>query len=249
MLHTVKEVSSISNVTIKTLHHYHRIGLLLPCEISESGYRLYGTKELERLQQILFYRELDFPLETIKELLEGQPERKSILLQQEKLLLNRQQRLETILQTLRTSIHYSERGVAMENQDMFKGLESEAAWKEAMSGQNEYLKQTYEVDLLDEASIDVGAMNEQAVEAGAFMKDMANALSTGIKHNDAQIKELISSHISFLNGYGHGISAADFAAQTRFFLQDDFHLRMLEDQQTGLAYYVAAAADAFVSDN
>lgn len=56
MLYTLKEVSELSGVTIKTLHHYHKIGLLAPCEISEAGYRLYGTKELERLQQILFYR-------------------------------------------------------------------------------------------------------------------------------------------------------------------------------------------------
>ncbi|XWX60162.1 MerR family transcriptional regulator [Desulfitobacterium sp. AusDCA] len=62
MLYTVKEVAELAGVTIKTLHHYHKIGLLLPCEITDAGYRLYGPKELERLQQILFYRELDFSL-------------------------------------------------------------------------------------------------------------------------------------------------------------------------------------------
>lgn len=61
MLYTVKEVSKITKVTVKALHHYHKIGLLLPCKVNEAGYRFYGTKELERLQQILFYRELDFP--------------------------------------------------------------------------------------------------------------------------------------------------------------------------------------------
>jgi DNA-binding transcriptional MerR regulator len=59
MLYTVKEVSDLSGVTIKTLHHYHKIGLLKPREISEAGYRLYGERELERLQEILFYRELE----------------------------------------------------------------------------------------------------------------------------------------------------------------------------------------------
>jgi DNA-binding transcriptional MerR regulator len=57
MLYTVNEVA-----TVKTLHHYHKIGLLEPCDISDAGYRLYGNEELERLQQILFYRELDFSL-------------------------------------------------------------------------------------------------------------------------------------------------------------------------------------------
>lgn len=100
MLYTVKEVSELSGVTIKTLHHYHKIGLLVPSEISEAGYRLYGTKELERLQQILFYRELDFPLQKIRELLDGEPERELILQEQERLLLARQKRLEKIMGTL-----------------------------------------------------------------------------------------------------------------------------------------------------
>ncbi|WP_223070410.1 MerR family transcriptional regulator [Paenibacillus caui] len=245
MLYTVKEVSSLSNVTIKTLHHYHRIGLLMPCEISEAGYRLYGMKELERLQQILFYKELDFSLEKIKELLEENPGRLSILSQQEKLLLVRKQRLETIIQTLRKSMNSMEKGEPMDRQELFKGFESEEAWKEAMSGQNEYLKQTYNFDPLESAQVDVQKMNEQAAEAAVFMGAMASALKAGVKHHDGKIRQLIRGHLDFLNKYGHPISAADFAAQTRFFLNDDFHLRMLEDQQTGLAYYLCAAAESF----
>ncbi|GIN87757.1 hypothetical protein J6TS2_41430 [Heyndrickxia sporothermodurans] len=79
MLYTVKEISEMANVTIKTLYHYHKLGLLLPSKISEAGYRLYGQKELERLQEILFFRELDFPLKDIKTILDGQPERLSVL--------------------------------------------------------------------------------------------------------------------------------------------------------------------------
>lgn len=110
MLYTVKEIAALSNVTVKTLHHYHSIGLLLPCEISEAGYRLYGTKELERLQHILFYKELDFPLEKIKQLLEGAPDRLSILASQKELLLARKQRLERVIQTLDESISHAENG-------------------------------------------------------------------------------------------------------------------------------------------
>jgi DNA-binding transcriptional MerR regulator len=62
MLYTVNEVARLTGVTVKTLHHYHKINLLEPCAISDAGYRLYGNEELERLQQILFYRELDFSL-------------------------------------------------------------------------------------------------------------------------------------------------------------------------------------------
>ncbi|TDF94810.1 MerR family transcriptional regulator [Paenibacillus piri] len=248
MLYTVKEVASLSNVTIKALHHYHRIGLLLPCEISEAGYRMYGTKELERLQQILFYRELDFPLEQIKELLAGEPERLPLLAEQERLLLARKQRLETILRTLRKSVESMMKGEPMNNQDMFKGFENEEAWRKAMSGQNQYLKETYGVDALETARIDVQKMNEQAAEATAFMSGIADALRAGIKHSDEQIRQSIRMHLEFLNEHGHRLTAGDFASQTRFFMNDDFHLSMLEAQQTGLAYYLSAAAEAFAAD-
>ncbi|WP_282936857.1 MerR family transcriptional regulator [Paenibacillus sp. RC67] len=249
MLYTVKEVSTLSKVTIKTLHHYHRIGLLLPSEISEAGYRLYGMGELERLQHILFYRELEFPLESIKELLEGETERAAILAQQEELLLARRQRLETILLTLRNTIASNMKGEKMNSQDLFKGFESEDAWKEAMSEQNQHLKQTYNVDLLEDAPVDVQKMNEQAAEAAAFMNEVAQALRDGLKHSDEKMKQLLQDHLAFMNEHGHQISYADFAAQTRFFLQDDFHLRMLEGQQIGLAYYLAAAAESLAADD
>lgn len=245
MLYTVKDVSSLSSVTIKTLHHYHKIGLLMPIEISEAGYRLYGIKELERLQQILFYKELDFSLEQIKQLLDGNPDRFSVLSQQEELLLARKQRLETIIQTLRKSMASMETGDALDNQDLFRGFESEEKWKEALSDQNQYLKGTYDFDMLDSAQIDVQNMNEQAREAVGFMDRMAVALRSGIKHNTEEVQQLIRSHLDFLNEQGHNLSPSDFAWQTQFFLDDEFHHQMLESQQTGLAYFLAAAAQSY----
>lgn len=179
MLYTVKEVSELSGVTIKTLHHYHKIGLLQPAEISDAGYRLYGAAELELLQQIRFYREMDFPLEQIKELMEETPDRLSILTEQEKLLLARWNRLERVLQTLRQSIEYVGEGRRMEPEEMFKGFDSEEEWKDALAEQNQHLKERYEVDLLDGAPMDVPNMNEQAKEAADFMAGMANAFENG----------------------------------------------------------------------
>ena len=67
---TVKEVSRITRVSVRTLHHYDAIGLLRPTQVSESGYRLYDDAALQRLQTILFFRELEFPLQEIKDILD-----------------------------------------------------------------------------------------------------------------------------------------------------------------------------------
>lgn len=82
MVFTLKEMAEISHITVKTLHHYHKIGLLLPAKITDAGYRLYGTEELERLQEILFYRELDFSLLKIKQLLDQESNRQKVLEEQ-----------------------------------------------------------------------------------------------------------------------------------------------------------------------
>lgn len=67
---TVKEVSILSGVSVRTLHHYDKIGLFPPTALSEAGYRLYDDEALIRLQEILLFRELEFPLKDIKYLLE-----------------------------------------------------------------------------------------------------------------------------------------------------------------------------------
>ena len=68
---TVKEVSNLTGISVRTLHHYDEIGLLKPTEVTEAGYRLYDDTALERLQMVLLFRELQFPLKDIKAMLDS----------------------------------------------------------------------------------------------------------------------------------------------------------------------------------
>lgn len=67
---TIHEVSKLAGVSVRTLHHYDAIGLLLPTALTEAGYRLYDDTALARLQSILLFRELEFPLKDIKRILD-----------------------------------------------------------------------------------------------------------------------------------------------------------------------------------
>ena len=100
-LKTVKEVSKLAGVSIRTLHYYDEIGLLNPTETTQAGYRLYDSAALEKLQQILFFRELDMPLEQIKVILEDAGLAKNLLLRtQKKLLQAKKDRLEKIIASI-----------------------------------------------------------------------------------------------------------------------------------------------------
>lgn len=70
-LYTVKELAGLAGVTVRTLHHYDRVGLLRPTKRTDAGYRKYGETDLLRLQQVLFYRELGFPLKEIRRVLDS----------------------------------------------------------------------------------------------------------------------------------------------------------------------------------
>ncbi|MFR9710194.1 MerR family transcriptional regulator [Paenibacillus sp. MB22_1] len=198
MLYTVKEVSDLSGVTIKTLHHYHKIGLLKPREISEAGYRLYGDRELERLQEILFYRELELPLAQIQTLLDEKRNREEILSEQRELLRSRHRRLETILQTLERSLESSAAGEVLAGRELFVGFADEAEWREALKKQEEHLRHTYGVEVPGAEPINVSEMNEQARESMEFTGKLAEALRSGISHGDEEVRQLIERHLNFM---------------------------------------------------
>ena len=95
---TVKEVSNISGVSIRTLHHYDAIGLLKPTQITESNYRLYDEDALERLQLILLFKEFGFPLKEIGNILDAPDfDRNRALEQQIELLNLRKEHLENLI--------------------------------------------------------------------------------------------------------------------------------------------------------
>ena len=95
---TVNEVSRLTGVSIRTLHYYDNIGLLHPSDVTESGYRLYDDTALERLQQILLFRELEFPLKEIRDILDSENfDRKKALEQQIELLTLKKEHLENLI--------------------------------------------------------------------------------------------------------------------------------------------------------
>lgn len=99
---TVHEVSKLSGVSIRSLHHYDKIGLLPATEVTAAGYRLYDDKALERLQMILLFKELQFPLKEIMAILDNPNyDRSKALEQQIKLLELRKEHLENLIDLAR----------------------------------------------------------------------------------------------------------------------------------------------------
>lgn len=124
----INDVAKLSGVTVRTLHYYDEIGLLKPSAITNAGYRLYGENELKALQQILFFRELDFPLEKIKEIMNNANFDKSEALKMHRLLLIKKR------DRLNSLIELAEKAIKGENEMSFKQFSME----EIEKAKNEY---------------------------------------------------------------------------------------------------------------
>jgi DNA-binding transcriptional MerR regulator len=119
--YTVGGLARLTHVSVRTLHHYDAVGLLTPRRRSAAGYRLYGRSDVERLHQILVYRELGFGLDDIRRVLADPALRRgSALRAQRELLRARRRRADELLEAIETAIRAEERGVTMSDEELFE---------------------------------------------------------------------------------------------------------------------------------
>jgi DNA-binding transcriptional MerR regulator len=120
MSYKINQVAKLVGISVRTLHHYDQIGLLEPESATPAGYRLYSDNELEKLQQILFFKELGFSLKKINDILNSSNfDKKSALNMHKELLIKQKERLEEIINTVEKTIQSIEGGTKMSEKEMF----------------------------------------------------------------------------------------------------------------------------------
>jgi DNA-binding transcriptional MerR regulator len=126
MQYTVKQLSQMAGITIRTLHYYDEIGLLRPASFGENGYRYYDDRAVLRLQQILFYREMDFSLEQIKQVLDSPDfDLLDALSGHRRALEERVKRINCLIETVDKTIQHIQGEIIMDNQDFYQGFDEE----------------------------------------------------------------------------------------------------------------------------
>lgn len=176
----VKEVANLVGISVRTLHHYDAIGLLVPDHTTEAGYRVYSPNNLERLQQILFFRELGFPLKEIQAIVTSPTfDRLKALEQHRQMLLAKRHHLDELLQTVARTIQHAKGEMHMSTAEQFKGFdfshnpyeqEARQRWgNEVVDASNAKLK----------AVADQGNMQAMQDEMNALYRDLAE-----IRHAD-----------------------------------------------------------------
>lgn len=123
MEYTIKKLSTLAGVSTRTLRYYDEIGILKPARINSSGYRIYGEKEIDKLQQILFYRELGVNLDSIKEIITSPDfDETNALKQHYDELLARRQQLDALIHNVEKTIFNKEGKIKMSDKEKFEGF-------------------------------------------------------------------------------------------------------------------------------
>ena len=132
MKYTIKKLAEMTGITTRTLRYYDDINLLKPSEVNENNYRIYDEKNVNKLQQILFYRSLNFPLQEIKKIMDDPNfSRIDALKQQQQLLLQEQEKINTLLTNIDLTIKDYQGEITMTDTEKFK------AFKETRISENE----------------------------------------------------------------------------------------------------------------
>lgn len=161
MPYTVKQLAALTGLTPRTLRYYDAIGLLQPSRSRENGYRLYGSGEVDRLQQILLYREMGLPLEAIGGLLDAPGfDRAPVLREHLRQLQNQRQRVEMLIRTVSRTLSMLEGGSSMNDYEKFESMKQRViAENEAAYGQE--ARKRHGGGAVDGSSRKLSGMTEQ----------------------------------------------------------------------------------------
>jgi DNA-binding transcriptional MerR regulator len=184
---TVKQLSRLAGVTPRTLHHYDAIGLLKPTRVGDNGYRYYGEDALLRLQQILFYRELDLPLGDIKNIMGRHDFDVLGALETHKLALQKQAaRADRLIQTVDHTINYLKGRTTMSEKSMFAGFTEEEEKKYADEAMQMYDPETVKASVKKWNAYTPAEKEKIGAEGQAVYTDLLAAMPKGADSPEVQ---------------------------------------------------------------
>lgn len=248
MSFTVGEVARIARVSVRALHHYDEIGLVKPSGRSAAGYRLYTEADLDRLQQVLFFRELGFKLEDIVAILRDPAfDRRKALIAQRALLEEKVERARSMLQLVEKTLRALDGGVQMTKEEMFEVFgefdptEHEAEAKERWGDTD-----SFRISKERTAKYTKDDWKRMRAESDAILDDFAKKAEAGVPPEAAEVRAIAERHRLHIDQWFYPCSHAMHAGLGRMYVDDPRFAANFEKKRTGLAEYVrdAIAANA-----
>lgn len=243
MAYHINELASMAGVSLRTLRYYDEIGLLSPESRSPAGYRLYNDDDLAKLQQILFWRELDFPLDRIKQLInEPGIARQQALITQAGLLEERARHFMRLAELARHTLDH-EKGVRkMENKDLFSAFNYEKMMEDQKQYEAEVEErwggtEAYRISRERTAAYtkeDWERINAIQVQN---LSDLAGLFQAGVPYDDPEVMKVVARNLKFMNDTFYPCNLEMFSCLGNMYVSDERFTAFYDRIAPGLAAY------------
>ena len=245
MEYTVQKLSRLAGVSTRTLRYYDEIGILKPARINSSGYRIYGQAEVDRLQQILFYRELGVGLESIKDIV-TEPSfdgTKALREHREKLLKKREQ-LNVLISNVDKTIALTEGSIIMSDKEKFEGFKQKLVDdNEAKYGKE--IRERYGDETVNKSNQKFNGMSqEQYDEMTKLATEVNETLYAAFKTGDpaGELAQITANlHRQWLCYSWDSYSKEAHAGLAQMYVEDTRFTAYYDEKQPGAAEFLRDA--------
>lgn len=251
MSYRIKEVADLAGISVRTLHYYDEKGLLTPSYVSEAGYRLYEEKDLDRLRQILFFKELDFPLKEIKEILEHPDfNHNQALESHHQLLIKKRQRLDKIIANLEKSMEALKGERHMSQKEKLEGFDM-SEFERYKKEYRDEVKARYGGKTLEECEERIkdyskekwASIQEEGTEtAKRFATFMTEERDVG----DKEVQDTVKNYQQYITDNFYNCTPEILKGLGQMYVADERFTSYYERFKEGLAEYVHQAIDYYV---
>ena len=242
----VGEVAALAGVTVRTLHHYDRIGLLSPSGRTRSGYRQYSPADLDRLHQVLLYRELGFPLEEVAALLDDpSADPAEHLRRQHRLLQDRLERTRAMVAAVEKEMEAYQMGIQLTPEERFEVFgEHDPAQYEAEAEERWGETEAWAQSQRRTASYTKEDWLRIKAEGEDVETRFAAALRDGVPADSGQAMDLAEEHRQQISRNFYDCTLEIHAGLGRMYVEDERFTAHYERIAPGLAQYVSDAIQA-----
>lgn len=243
--YTVQKLGRLAGVSTRTLRYYDELGLLKPARVNSSGYRIYGQAEVDRLQQILFYRELGMSLESIKEIMTSPAFDGTRALQEHRQqLLEKRQQLDLLIANVDKTLAAKEGRITMSDQEKFEGFKLHLI-EENEQTYGQEIRSKYGDEQVDRSHKKLKNMTqEQHAEIEALGKEILDVLEQAFQTGDPAgelAQKAANLHRQWLTFYWDTYSKEAHAGIAQMYVDDERFTAYYDTKQPGTAAFLRDA--------
>ena len=246
MKYQIKEFAKLTDVSVRTLHYYDETGLLKPAFVDEqNGYRFYDENSLARMQDILFYRELDFPLKDILKILSSPDyDRKKALEAQKELMILKKNRIEKLISALDDAV----KGVKI-NMKVFDNSEFEEKREEYAREAKEKWGNTEAYSEFEKKTGSFSTDDIRSLAAGIdeVMAEFAECMKNGSAPDSAEAKGLVRKLQNYITETSYTCTDEILAGLGKMYTADERFRKNIDRHGEGTAQFISDAIDKYCS--